>query len=132
MNINQATSRTEANAIITMWVRYILFSEPNIFPCLPGPCEVFRPLKFETHLAWSAAGSHCISILLFLLPPFHKVGNSEKIKIKQIHYAIDQENVYQNQRGLNTKRSAIVFFLGLTKPPPSYDQASPYRRFSVS
>ncbi len=29
----------------------------------------------------------------------------------------------EGQRGLNTKRPTIVFFLALTKPLPSYDQA---------
>jgi hypothetical protein len=32
----------------------------------------------------------------------------------------------QEQRGLNTKRPTIVFFLGPTKPLPSHDQASPH------
>jgi hypothetical protein len=36
------------------------------------------------------------------------------------------------QRGLNTKMPTIAFFLGTTKPLPSYDYARPHRRYSVS
>ncbi len=37
-----------------------------------------------------------------------------------------------SQRGLKPKRPMIVFFLGPTKPLPSYDYAKPHRRYSVS
>ncbi len=37
-----------------------------------------------------------------------------------------------NQRGLNTKRPTVVFFLGPTKPLRSYCKANPHPRHSVS
>jgi hypothetical protein len=64
----------------------------------------------------------------------YRVSNREKNSETLIKIKLGKVSPYTEldaERGLNTKRPTIVFFLGLTKPLPSCDYASPHRRYSV-
>ncbi len=54
----------------------------------------------------------------------HKKRKKLKKPFRTVHIVYGEKSLvmeHAGQRGLNTKRPTIVFFLGPTKPSPSYD-----------